>query len=167
MAVVVLLVLCGGAGGAGREEAEAERLVVTWAAGTFRLRTATGVAKRLPRAAALPAAAEGGPERAAEAVAGFWYELRSCAGAVLYRRAMRDPRVAVVEWVETGPEGTPRIARAEAPRREAVFALTVPRHPEGCEVVLRGPAERAGRARGGVRELARLRLRAVAGGGAP
>jgi len=167
--VLLLSGLGGSFGWAGSEAGGgAERLVVSWAAGAFRLRRSAAVPKRIARSEALPPPAAG-VQRSAETVAGFWYELRSCEGTVLYRRAIPDPRVAVVEWLEPGPDGSARIARAEAPRRDAVFTVTVPRHPEGCEVVLTGPPERTARARGAVRELARLRLRAApaAPGGAP
>lgn len=137
----------------------ADRLVVRWVDEAFRLQGVAPVPRKLPPADLVLPVGEGPRTRTATAVSGFWYELRSCAGTVLFRQALPDPRRATVEWLEIGVDGSMRIARAEAVRPEALFTVTVPRHPEGCEVVFLGAPYRSGRARASARELGRLEWR--------
>lgn len=143
---------------AAAEDRVADRLVVRWTDGMFRLHGIAPVPRKLPPADPVPPVGEGPRTRATTAVSGFWYELRSCTGTVLHQQALPDPRRATVEWMESGADGNMRIARAEAPRREALFTISVPRHPDGCEVVFLGSPER-GRMRASSRELSRLEWR--------
>jgi len=154
-AVTWLIAVIAGASLARAEPREADRLIVSWANGVFRLEGVGTVPRRLPgEESGGPAGARGALPTGA--VSGFWYELRSCSGKVLHRQAMHDPRTAVVEWLETEADGSTRIARAEGRRAEALFTLLVPRHADSCEVVLVGRPDRTGGRRDGVREVGRL-----------
>ena len=78
--------------------------------------------------AALP---EVGPE---EQLSGFWYELQTARGEVLYRKREANP---IRTWIDLPHEEDPtRIERHETLPEENLFTLLVPYYPEGRAVVL-------------------------------
>jgi hypothetical protein len=109
-----------------------------------------------------PPGAAGATPQARE---GFWFEVRSPGGTVLYRRAFQDP--AFEYWEPAASRRAGRIARVEHERSRAVFSILVPQIADG-ELVVFGPrrsARRGVKARdagpeGPAQELARFPLAA-------
>jgi len=72
-----------------------------------------------------------GPE---EQLSGFWYELQTAQGRVLYRKRSGNPiRISISLPQEEDPA---RIQRYAALPEERLFTLLVPYYPEGRVVVL-------------------------------
>ena len=106
-------------------------------------------------------------------VSGFYYELRSADGTVLYRRIINNPVPLVVEVpvksleaVASG-EKTPTVDRKETIPRERIFTLVIPRAGPGDQLVIFSSplqtGERAGllefgRPTGPAQEVARITL---------
>lgn len=110
------------------EPVAVERIVVRFAAGQFSISSRHATRKVLPPSDDLPDA--GG-------ISGFWYEVRSAAGSLRYRRILENPIPLVFEGPEQpdAPPGTPA-RRDEAIPAERFFSLLVPAPGEGDLLVL-------------------------------
>ncbi len=90
--------------------------------------------KVLPPSDSLPA--EGVP------VSGFYYELQSAGGTVLYRRIIRNPIPLVVEVPQKLPDTTAdlqppvRLERKQIIPRQRIFTILIPRAGVGDQLVL-------------------------------
>jgi hypothetical protein len=128
----------------------AHRLVVRFADGGFEIVSRTEVTKVLPPSDELP------PDSQAS---GFWYELRSASGRLIYRRIIDDPCHIRFEGPADGVAIRGRRAapvRSEAFPGERTFSLLVPRAGPGDELVLmESPHERERRDEAAA-EVARL-----------
>lgn len=144
---------------------EADRVVLQYQDGTFGLVSVTPLSTVLPPTDELPG--ELG------SVSGFWYELQSTTGQVLYRRAIGDPVRLVFEGAD--PEqrsagrgtkakvGTRATAQAFPARVEAVpatrtFSVLIPRAAETDTLVLLGSPLSPGTQAEAADELARIPL---------
>jgi hypothetical protein len=113
----------------------AERLIIAFERGSYRVVSRVAVEKTLPASDALP---EGpGP------FSGFWFEVRDADGSTRYRRVMGDPVLLVAE---TPPDGAVGAAAGglTTERRAAVpdsrtFAILIPAARDGDEVLFFGP----------------------------
>jgi hypothetical protein len=105
-----------------------ERIVIRFASGQLTIASRHAAQKVLPPSDELPDV--DGP-------AGFWYEVRSAAGALRYRRILENPIPLVFEGPEQpdSPPGTPA-SRKEAIPAERFFSLLVPAPFEGDVLVL-------------------------------
>lgn len=75
--------------------------------------------------------AEVGPEGQ---LSGFWYELQTAEGEVLYRKITANP---IRSWIDLPANEDPTpITRYETLPQEKIFTLLVPYYPEGSAVVL-------------------------------
>jgi len=106
-------------------------------------------------------------------VSGFYYELRSADGTVLYRRIINNPVPLVVEVpvksleaVASG-EKTPTVDRKETIPRERIFTLVIPRAGPGDQLVIfssplqtgeRAGLQKFGRPADPAQEVARITL---------
>jgi hypothetical protein len=125
----------------------AERLVIRFAGGSFQLLERHSLRKALPPSDTLP----DGP------ASGFWYELQSPQGEVLYRRIIGDPVRIVFEGPDPEtPGGEPD--RKEGIPAERVFSVLVPDPGEGDQLVLFGSEPRVGTEGQAAQELARFGL---------
>jgi hypothetical protein len=104
-----------------------EQVVVRFAAGAFSLVERFQARKVLPPSDELPKA---------EALAGFWYELRAADGTVRYRRIIGDPIRLVFEGPEPSARAGSLASRKQATPTERVFTLLIPAAREGDELVL-------------------------------
>ena len=105
-----------------------ERIVIRFASGQFAIFSRHAARKVLPPSDDLPDA--GG-------ISGFWYEVRSAAGALRYRRILTNPIPLVFEGPEQpdAPPGSPP-SRKEAIPAERFFSLLVPVPSEGDVLLL-------------------------------
>jgi hypothetical protein len=88
---------------------------------------------------------------------GFWYELQSARGDVLYRRIISDPIRLVSEGKGAGGKDG-KLERAEGIPEQRVFSLLIPRPVEGDWLVIYGsPMERGAQTRA-ARQMARIRF---------
>ena len=126
-----------------------EQAVVRFAAGVFSLLDRLPARKVLPPSDALPDA---------DALAGFWYEVRAADGSLRYRRVIGDPIRLVFEGPEpdAGP-GAPA-SRKEAIPAERVFTLLIPAALAGDELVLFSSPLEPGAQGEPAAEVARLEL---------
>jgi hypothetical protein len=108
----------------------AERLTIRFREGAFEVVSRTAVVKVLPPSDELPA--DSSPS-------GFWYELRSAEGGLVYRRIIEDPCRIRYEGFAGGVAGSGKTATLE--RRDVVpsertFSILVPRANPGDQLVL-------------------------------
>jgi len=120
----VVMAVAGAAHGQGGPVA-AERLVVRFDRGTYSLAQRDSLSEVLPPS-------DPAPPRPAS---GFWFELQSSEGSVLYRRIIGDPIRLVFEGGATGAPGEP-IVRTESIPEERVFAVLVPADDSAESLVL-------------------------------
>lgn len=102
------------------------RLTIQYRSGTFSLLSSSALHKVIPPSDSLPATSL--------PLSGFWYELQSPQGEVLYRRIIADP---LTSYTEAGSAETGSIPqRAEVVPAEAVFSLLVPEAEGTNQLVL-------------------------------
>lgn len=107
---------------------ETFRLVLTYRRGEIMRDEVLRVPMRLPLSDDLP---ERKPD---EPLSGFWYELQTNDGEVLYRRVIGNP---IRTWLDVPDEDDPtRLVHLETLPEEKTFVLDVPAFPEGAKVVL-------------------------------
>lgn len=126
-----------------------ERVVLEFARREIGILSRSTAGALLPPSDDLP---EGKPR-----VSGFWYELQSADGAVLYRRIITDPIRLVSERPEIG-SGHSKPDRKESVPQERVFTLLIPRPVEGDQLVIFSSPLEIGAQAKPAHEVARIRL---------
>lgn len=94
----------------------ASRLTIQYRAGSFTLVSSASLLKVIPPSDQLPVTPL--------PVSGFWYELQSPQGEVVYRRIISDPITVYTEI--PAPESSFVPERVEAPTAEAVLSILIP-----------------------------------------
>jgi hypothetical protein len=125
-----------------------ERVTLRFDHGKYELIEKTTAGAKLPPSDDLP--------KSQVETSGFWYELQSTRGDVLYRRIIADPVLLVSETKSHGPGA--KVERAEAVPEQRVFSLLIPRPVEGDRLVIfSSPTERGAQTRP-AKQVARIRF---------
>jgi hypothetical protein len=107
------------------------RAIIEYHEGSFRLE------KLIPLKMMLPPSDPDPEKRSAEGASGFWIELQSPEGAVLYRRILQDPILYHQEGVAPGsPKG--QLSRVDWIPETRTFSILIPDLPNGDQVVFFG-----------------------------
>jgi hypothetical protein len=127
----------------------AERLVIRYTQASFELISRTPLEKTVPPSIALP--------DSLGRVSGYWFELQSESGVVVYRRRTHAPDIV---YTETPMASNPtRLTRAETVVPENTLTVLIPRKAEGESLVFFGPPPGAEKRIVASGEIGRVRLR--------
>ena len=153
---ILALAVCTAAPAALAGSEDTHRVSLRFRDGYFLVLGLTQVRSVLPPSDDLPAVAGG--------FSGFWYELRTAAGDLRYRRILGDPIRLFFEGQSAGPLGAPPVLdRDEQIPQSRLFTLTIPRASDGDELVLYGSPLVRGFGEQPATVLARLPLSVPAG----
>jgi hypothetical protein len=113
-----------------------QRLQLEYHSGAFRLISEARLNKVIPASDSLPVTSR--------ALSGFWYELQSPKGEVLYRRILENPITLYTEVPTEKSGGAP--SRAEVVPQQTVFSILVPEVPgTNQSVIFSSPPGRSAR----------------------
>ena len=98
------------------EPVPVSRLTIQYRGGTFTLLSSTALTKVIPPSDQVPATPL--------PLSGFWFELQSPRGELLYRRIISDPTTTYTEV--PNPETGSAPERVEVPTADAVFSVLIP-----------------------------------------